>query len=227
MGWREPFAGISDYTSVASLPFAAFRIRLVDTDWRLMGGLLQSSREPHRDDLEDELLAIGCLLGEREAFDRLIERWHQPLWLYVRRVTGSDDAAADALQETWLRVPRGIARLREPARLRAWLFGIARRTVMDRLRQKYAEPERATDELADLPAPDDPRELEEEMGALHEELARLPFVEREVLVLFYLDELTLQQLADVLGIPVGTVKSRLFRARGLLRRQLVEKGVEP
>lgn len=188
-----------------------------------MGGLLQSSREPHRDDLEDEWLAIGCLLGEREAFDRLIERWHHPLWLYLRRLTGSDDAAAEALQETWLRVLRGIARLREPARLRAWLFGIARRTVMDRLRQKYAEPERASDELADLPAPD-PRDLEEEMGALHEELARLPFVEREVLVLFYLDELTLQQLAEVLGIPVGTVKSRLFRARGLLRRQLVKKG---
>jgi RNA polymerase sigma-70 factor (ECF subfamily) len=81
--------------------------------------------------IEDDLLAVRCQLGEREAFDELIRRWHVPLWKYARRLTGDDDAAADCVQDTWLRVVRGVARLREPASLRAWLFGIARRVVME------------------------------------------------------------------------------------------------
>jgi RNA polymerase sigma-70 factor (ECF subfamily) len=69
-----------------------------------------------------------------------------------------------------------------------------------------------------------PRDLEEESRLVHEELARLPVVERDVLALFYLQELSLDELSQVLDIPVGTVKSRLFRARRLLRARLVEKG---
>ena len=187
-----------------------------------------TSTDPARDGLADELLAIRCLLGEPAAFDALIERWHAPLWSYVRRLTGDDDAAADTMQDVWLRVLRAMPRLQDPARLRAWLFGIARRTVMDRLRARYAEPDVVSSDDVDLASPvDDALDLEEELSLLHEELARLPLVEREVLVLFYLHELTLTQLAEVLAVPVGTVKSRLFRARRMLRRQLTDPGVHP
>ena len=82
---------------------------------------------------EDELLVIRCQLGERSAFDELTERWHPPLWKYVRRLAGEDDAAKDVAQDVWLRVLRGIGRLRDGSRLRPWLFGIARRALMDRL----------------------------------------------------------------------------------------------
>ena len=78
---------------------------------------------------EDELLVVRCQLGERPAFDDLIDRWHAPLWKYARRLTGSDDAAQEVAQDVWLRVLRGIHRLRDGARLRAWLFGIARRAA--------------------------------------------------------------------------------------------------
>src|SRR6188768_2354444 len=91
--------------------------------------------------IADELLAVRCQLGEARAFEELIERWHLPLWGYRRQMTGEDDSAAEMLQEVWLRVLRGIARLREPGLLRAWLFGIARRAAMDRLRRLYATPE--------------------------------------------------------------------------------------
>lgn len=118
--------------------------------------------------------------------------------------------------------------LREPARLRPWLFGIAHRTVMDRLREKYADPEPDPIDALDVAAPDeDAHDLAQELGLMHEELARMPFTEREVLVLFYLRELTLNQTAEALEVPVGTVKSRLFRARHMLRRQLTDKGVQP
>ena len=174
---------------------------------------------------DDELLAIRCHLGERAAFDDLIDRWNEPLWRYVRRLAGDDSAAGDILQDTWLRVLRGIPRLRDPARLRPWLFGIARRSAMDQLRDQYVRAAAAGVDVADLPAGDPPAATEEELAAMHEQLARLPLVEREVLTLFYLQELSLDDVSDVLAVPVGTVKSRLFRARRLLRRELTLKGV--
>jgi len=169
---------------------------------------------------EDEWLAVRCQLGERQAFDELIERWGEPIWRYVRRLTGSNDAADDVAQNVWLRVLRGIHKLRDGSRLRAWLFGIARRTLMDRLREQYAAPDvRAIDDV-DLPAVDTTEDMETDLTAVERELARLPVVEREVLTLFYLRELSLDEVADVLGVPVGTVKSRLFRARRILRREV-------
>jgi RNA polymerase sigma-70 factor (ECF subfamily) len=171
----------------------------------------------------DELLAVRCQLGEADALDALVARWHQPLWRYVRRMAGDDDAAAELLQDVWLRVLRAMPGLRDPARLRPWLFGIARRVVMDHLRKAYAEPEREEVDMNEIANPDDVSEIAEDLAMMHEALARMPFVEREVLVLFYLHELSLNQLAEVLVVPVGTVKSRLFRARALLRREFTRR----
>ena len=167
----------------------------------------------------DELLAVRCQLGERGAFDDLIARWHEPLWRYLRRLSNTDDAVRDLAQDTWMRVFRGIARLREPSKLRPWLFGIARNVAMDRLRSQYAEGSRADVDLEQVPATDDVN-LEEELATLESGLANLPIVERETLTLFYLRELSLEEIAGLTSVPVGTVKSRLFRARQMLRRAL-------
>lgn len=172
----------------------------------------------------DELLAVRCQLGERAAFDELIRRWNDPLWRYLRRLSESDDDAREMAQDAWLRVIRGISRLREPAKLRAWLFGIARRVAMDRLRDRYAAPRAVDVDVLDLAADHDAGANEDDLSDLQQELARLPVAERDVLTLFYLRELSLNEVADVLGVPVGTVKSRLFRARHLLRRELKLKG---
>lgn len=180
--------------------------------------------EPDR--RHDELLAIRCQLGEPAAFDALIARWHEPLWKYLRRLTGDDDTAAEAVQEVWLRVLRGMPRLRDAGRLRAWIFGIARRVMMDRLREKYAEPTLLSTDDVHLEGAADTSDLEEELALLNQELSRLPPVERDVVAFFYLQELTLAEIAEIVGIPVGTVKSRLFRARHLLRNQLMSKGVK-
>jgi RNA polymerase sigma factor (sigma-70 family) len=172
---------------------------------------------------EDEWLAVRCQLGERDAFDELIERYQQPLWQYVRRVVGTDDAAQEATQDVWLRVIRGIGRLRDPERLRAWIFGIARRALMDRLREHYARQVVVDSDLSEIPD-SDWRSPEEDLQTVERELARLPIIEREILTLFYLRELSLADVAGVLGIAVGTVKSRLFRARQMLRRELIARG---
>lgn len=179
------------------------------------------------DRTDDEWIVVRCQLGERAAFDELIEHWQRPLWTYVRRMTGQDEAAGEVLQDVWLRVLRGISRLREGSRLRAWLFGIARRAVMDRLRAQYAQPTQVeVEELADLEAREAPDDPEEDLRALEGGLARLPAVEREVLVLFYLQELSLADVADIMRVPIGTIKSRLFRARQMLRRELEQTSHE-
>jgi RNA polymerase sigma-70 factor (ECF subfamily) len=171
----------------------------------------------------DELLAVRCQLGERGAFDDLIARWHQPLWRYLCRLCNDDDTARDLAQDTWIRVFRGIARLREARKLRSWLFGIARNVAMDRLRSQYSEGAQADVNLEELPAADDVN-LEEEFATLESGLANLPIIERETLTLFYLRELSLEEIAGLVSVPVGTVKSRLFRARQMLRRAV--EGVE-
>jgi RNA polymerase sigma-70 factor (ECF subfamily) len=98
---------------------------------------------------------------------------------------------------------------------------------MDRLRQEYARSPTAdvdVDELAADPSPvDDARDLEQLEGAL----AQLPIIEREAVTLFYLQELPLNEVAEALKVPVGTVKSRLFRARWRLRQAMTARGVRP
>jgi DNA-directed RNA polymerase specialized sigma24 family protein len=127
-------------------------------------------RTTDHDPTDDELLAIRCQLGEPAAFDDLIARWHAPLWLFVRRLVGEDDAAREILQDVWLRVIRGIPQLRDGSRLRAWLFGIARRTLMDGFREEYAQSPTVDidvdDIAADAPTAEDAADLQGLMGAL-------------------------------------------------------------
>ena len=181
----------------------------------------------HHDPAADELLAIRCQLGEPAAFDELIAGWHTPLWSFVRRLVGSDDAAREIFQDVWVRVIRGIPKLRDGSKLRAWIFGIARRTLMDRLRQEYARASTVDveiDEIAgNVPAIEDAEDLHE----LERALTGLPIIEREAVTLFYLEELSLNEVAEALKVPVGTIKSRLHRARRLLRQALIARGVRP
>jgi RNA polymerase sigma-70 factor (ECF subfamily) len=182
---------------------------------------------PSVEGARDEWLVVRCQLGERDAFDALIARWHPSLCRYAVRLTNDPDAAADVVQDVWLRVVRGLATLRDAARFRAWLFGIARRVLMDRLRRRYAEPaiEPLDPDGIDEPAADEDRA--DDAAMVEAELDLLPLPEREVLVLFYLRELSVNDIAAIAAIPVGTVKSRLFRARRMLRTQLTRKGLQP
>jgi RNA polymerase sigma factor (sigma-70 family) len=168
------------------------------------------------------------VLGERDAFDELIGRWHEPVWRYLRRLANSDDAASDLSQDTWLRVMRAIATLRDPASFRPWLFGIARRAAMDRMRRQYQWTIDHGAVLEELPAADvADADLESDLAMLEAGIASLPLRERETLALFHLRELRIEEIAGLLGVPAGTVKSRLFRARNLLREKLQDEGVTP
>ncbi|MFI7436176.1 sigma-70 family RNA polymerase sigma factor [Micromonospora haikouensis] len=170
--------------------------------------------------MTDELLVVRAQLGERAALAEVVSRWRLPVWRYVQRMLDAD-RADDVSQEIWLAVVRGLPRLREPARFTPWLFAIARRSVADRLRTEYAR-ERET-RLRDESV-EDPGEAVVARAELVGALASLPVVEREILVLHYLEDLSVQDCAHICQVPVGTVKSRLNRARRLLREHLDGKG---
>ncbi|MFG1706893.1 RNA polymerase sigma factor [Nonomuraea sp. M3C6] len=174
--------------------------------------------------MTDELLVVRSQLGERAALAELVARWRVPVWTYVRRMLDAE-RADDVSQEVWLAVVRGLPRLREPARFAPWLFTIARRSVADRLRSQYAwegEELAAGDVVAG-----DPVEAMVDRAELISALSGLPVLEREILVLFYLEDLSVEDCAQICQVPAGTVKSRLNRARRLLREHLEERGYRP
>ena len=189
--------------------------------WRYEDAILKmetaNAEQTNYDTRRDEMLAIRCQLGEPAAFEALISQWAPTLHRYLLRITGDTDATQDLLQEIWLSVLRGISALADCAKLRSWLFSIAHRCVMDRLRSQYRaqiDPDIALEQIVD-----ENSELAhaDTRSMVLDGLAMLPMAEREVLSLFYLQELSLAEIASVIEVPVGTVKSRLFRARKLLR----------
>ncbi|PZG54108.1 RNA polymerase subunit sigma-24 [Spongiactinospora gelatinilytica] len=174
--------------------------------------------------MTDEALVIRAQLGEREALAELLARWRVPVWTYVRRMLDAD-RADDVSQEIWLAVVRGLPRLRKPGRFTPWLFTIARRSITERLRAEYAQAEKVF--LVGDSTVEDPAEAMVDRAALVSALSALPVLEREILVLFYLEDLPVEECAHICQIPAGTVKSRLNRARRLLREHLEEKGDLP
>ena len=177
---------------------------------------MRVSSDPSSSAIADRLLVVRCQLGEPAAFDALVQRWSPPLWRHAMAVTRDHDAAQDLVQDIWLRVLRNLHGLRQSERFRAWIFGIAHRALMDHLRGRYSDAHAAVDTDEQTVVADD---SDETAGIdLAHGLAALPPVEREVIALFHLEQLSLVEISDALQIPLGTVKSRLFRARALLRR---------
>jgi len=180
------------------------------------------TRETER--IRHELLAIRCQRGEPAALAELVRTWEKRLFFYVRRMLGDEEEAWGVLQEVWVAVLSRIDRLREPRCLPQWLYTIARNTLMTHLRGRYAERERAG---ADAPEPvdeDDPLARYADAQRVYSGLARLALVDREVLTLCFLEDLSIAEIAEVLGVPPGTVKSRLFKARRALRAVLEGDG---
>jgi RNA polymerase sigma factor (sigma-70 family) len=168
----------------------------------------------------DALLVVRAQLGDRRSLTELVGHWHEPVWRYVRRMLDRPGLADDVSQEVWAAALKALPALKQPQRFAPWLFSIARRSVMDHLREKYSQADPLDSDLAG----GDEVDAVLDRAQVAEGLAELPVYEREVLILFYLHDLALEECAQVLAIPIGTVKSRLFRARRLLRDHLIEKG---
>lgn len=175
----------------------------------------------HPDSLRDDLLFLQCQQGDMAGFDRLVRRWQQPLLNYAYRLTGNWGVAQDVVQETWLAVIHGVSTLKDVACFRAWLFRIASHKCQDHWRRKHTR-QRFAEELqkqSDTAAASPPNADRADIDAA---FRRLPLEDRTVLALMYLEDFSIGQIAHVLSLPEGTIKSRLFHARQQLR-QLMEK----
>ena len=174
----------------------------------------------NKDAVYNQLLVVRCQAGRQEAWEELVSRWERPLLYYIRRMVDDEQEAWQLLQETWLHAVRGLGRLQRPEYLPKWLYSICRKNVMTYYRKHHRQikyehqsyPENGAMDASDLSF--------ENAEAVHWGLTQLPPAFREVLTLFFLQDLTLDEIADVLAIPAGTVKSRLYYARQQLRRIL-------
>lgn len=158
----------------------------------------------------DEILAQRLQRGERAAVAPLVGRHHDPLVGFLYRLTGGDHPQAEDLaQETFLRVLRAIHTYQIGRRFKPWLYAIALNLWRDACRRSTAERTDTVDEevLAALPGNGAVTVGDDE--ALVRAVRRLPPGQREVIILRYCQDLSLAEIAETLGVPVGTIKSRL------------------
>lgn len=161
-----------------------------------------------------------CQNGDRDAFKAIFEQYHQRLKYYVRRLDGVNGNTDDMLQDIWITVFEKIQTLKEARLFPVWLYRIARNRVFKEFRQK--------DKFAALPQEDqipvsDNGQLwftEDDAARLHEALDKIDRHHREVLTLSFMEQLSCQSIADIIGCPEGTVRSRIFYAKQSLRREM-------
>lgn len=180
------------------------------------------------DRVRDELLTLRCQAGEPAAFAELIAAFERPLRYYLTKLLGDEDRAYDVMQDVWMHAIRGIRQLVEPAALKVWLYRLAHHRAVDHLRRRHVRQEAEQDRaLPGDAASSDPEFTNFDAQAVHRALDELEPAHREVLVLFFLEDLSLEDIADVIGRPVGTVKSRLHYARRSLHDRLLRGGYGP
>jgi len=174
--------------------------------------------------VHEQVLVLRCQAGDRDAFSCLYARYHGPLKYYLRRLLDSPQAADDVLQTVWLKVLPGIRQLRRPDVFRAWLYRVARNEAFQQFRRnkQLAEIEVAEQ----VPEPADETEdgfSKTDATRVHTALAELSPAHREVLVLRFLEDLSYQEMASIVGCELGTIRSRLHHAKRALRRVLEER----
>jgi RNA polymerase sigma-70 factor (ECF subfamily) len=156
--------------------------------------------------------------GDSEAQAWLIDRFTPPLFRFAYRMLGNEQDARDAAQDTMVKILKNLGRYDARWRFTTWMFSIARNTCIDEHRRRRW---RSDSELPDV-ADSSPDALEltarnKKNEHLHAALQEIPTLYREVLVMYHFEHLKYQEIADALGIPIGTVMNRIFRARAKLR----------
>jgi RNA polymerase sigma-70 factor (ECF subfamily) len=170
--------------------------------------------------LESALLVVRFQRGDRSAFEGIVRLWETSLFYYLRRLAASEADAWELLQETWLKLFRSLHSLRDPKALPAFLYRIARNAAIARLRKRgITESDNSADEVHDESASDDISAFDN-AEQVHHALDQLPLLQREALTLYFLEDLSLDEMAEALEVPVGTVKSRLHYAKLAMRKIL-------
>ena len=183
----------------------------------------------------DEELVARSIGGDADSFNELIHRWERSIYVLAYRQIGREEDARDVCQETFLRAYRGLAGFRGQAKFSSWLYRIALNLCRDWMRRErrtrvVQAPEDV--DVMDLAAARGPSESIEDRVARHDltraverAMALLPDEQRTAIVLKEYHGLTFQEIADLAGCPLSTVKTRLYQGLTVLRRELARTGV--
>lgn len=182
----------------------------------------------------DEELVESFQRGDTSVFDLLVERWDRKIQGAIYRVVGPSEDARDLCQEAFLKAYRGLGTFKKDARFSSWLYQIALNVCRDRLRRRRGRHLVSFDDLdeasqaASTPSVPTPLQLAEASDISHRvarAVADLPQDQREVIVLKEYQDLTFAEIADVLNLPLSTVKTRLYRGLVQLRERLEHEGI--
>jgi len=182
----------------------------------------------------DEELVARSISGDQNSFNELIKRWERPIYALAYRQIGREEDARDVCQETFLRACRSLKGFRGQAKFSSWLYRIALNLCRDWLRRERRTPIVQPPEdidLMDLAAAREPSETIEDRvarrdfgRAVERAMALLPEEQRTAIVLKEYHGLTFQEIADLVGCPLSTVKTRLYQGLNVLRRELTRSG---
>lgn len=178
---------------------------------------------PHSpDETFDHWLVLRAQSGEEEALRRLYARWAAKLQRHALRMTGSSDGAADASQEAWLAIVRGLGRLEDPACFRRWAYQIVGRKCADWVRRRQRSRATTTPLSEDPIAPTDHESIDRR-ETVSKTLKHLSSKDQTLLAMHYADEMPLAEIAEAMSLPLGTIKSRLHHARQRLKQALLRE----
>jgi RNA polymerase sigma-70 factor (ECF subfamily) len=180
----------------------------------------------------DEELVTRSIGGDAESFNQLVLRWERPIYALAYRQLGREEDARDVCQETFLRAFRAIGGFRGQAKFSSWLYRIALNLCRDWARRQRRAPVVQMPEDVDVieaaaAAASEPAESIEDVVARHDltrlvekAMAKLPEEQRTAIILKEYHGLTFQEIADLAGCPLSTVKTRLYQGLAVLRREL-------
>ena len=182
----------------------------------------------NHNEIFDEWLVLRCQTGDKKAMDLLVRSWHPKLLKQGYWHTRDSEAAKDIAQECWPHIIRGINTIKDPANFRVWVYRIVYRRAVDWIRERKKnrlKEENSKDIKEELTAGYDEGQ-EDRIKMMRKKLQQLPHDQRIILSMFYLNNQTIREIAKIMSIPVGTVKSRLFHARELLKKNLNKMNYE-
>ena len=169
--------------------------------------------------LYERLLVLRCQTGDRDAYRELVSRFGPRLGYYLRKLLGRDDRADDIAQEVWVAVLRQLSKLRDAGAFTAWLYRIAHNKAMLDARRN-GRMRTTTHEVEEIASEEEEVFTRDDAARIHAALDQLEPSQREVLVLRFLEDLSYDEISQVVGCPVGTVRSRIHYAKAQLRKLL-------
>lgn len=171
------------------------------------------------------------VVSEDQMFKELVEQHSSRLYRFIIKHIGNSTDAQELTQQTFVEAVQSYRKFRGESQLSTWLYGIALNLVRNHLsrspdkRYEFLNDDYLDGEIASSPTPDVQTEQNQTMAALHEALAELPEHMRDLLLLVGTDDISYEEAATLLMVPVGTVRSRLSRARNALKDKLRQRGV--